>query len=132
MSPVRYKLGFYIPQDDILHSHCREKLKSRNQHDPDSQIYKTAWRHIPEDCTIDIRSWIHELSSRYRPSCSAIQCLDVTWLLLSASTIPSSTGRHHTRPGSWNASPQLRNARLRAILRTASGPKRNLSCLYAA
>jgi hypothetical protein len=28
VSPVRYKLGFYIPQDDILHSHCRENLKS--------------------------------------------------------------------------------------------------------
>jgi hypothetical protein len=28
VSPVRYKLGFYIPEDDILHSHCRENLKS--------------------------------------------------------------------------------------------------------
>jgi hypothetical protein len=27
MSPVRYELGF-IPEDDILHSHCREILKS--------------------------------------------------------------------------------------------------------
>jgi hypothetical protein len=28
VSPVRYKLGFYIPEDDILHSHCHEDLKS--------------------------------------------------------------------------------------------------------
>jgi hypothetical protein len=28
MSPVRYEIGFYIPEDDILHSHCREILKS--------------------------------------------------------------------------------------------------------
>jgi hypothetical protein len=28
VSPVRYKLGFYIPEDDILHSHCRENLNS--------------------------------------------------------------------------------------------------------
>jgi hypothetical protein len=28
MSPVRYELGFYISEDDILHSHCRENLKS--------------------------------------------------------------------------------------------------------
>jgi hypothetical protein len=28
MSPVRYDLGFYIPEDDILHSHRRENLKS--------------------------------------------------------------------------------------------------------
>jgi hypothetical protein len=26
--PVRYELGFYIPEDVILHSHCRENLKS--------------------------------------------------------------------------------------------------------
>jgi hypothetical protein len=28
MSPVRYELGFYIPEDRILHSHRRERLKS--------------------------------------------------------------------------------------------------------
>jgi hypothetical protein len=28
MSPVKYELGFYIPEDDILHSHRRENLKS--------------------------------------------------------------------------------------------------------
>jgi hypothetical protein len=28
VSPVRYELGFHIPEDDILHSHRRENLKS--------------------------------------------------------------------------------------------------------
>jgi hypothetical protein len=28
VSPVKYELGFYIPEDDILHSHCRENFKS--------------------------------------------------------------------------------------------------------
>jgi hypothetical protein len=28
MSPVKYELGSYIPEDDILHSHCREKPNS--------------------------------------------------------------------------------------------------------
>jgi hypothetical protein len=28
MSPVKYELGFYITEDDILHSHRRENLKS--------------------------------------------------------------------------------------------------------
>jgi hypothetical protein len=28
VSPVRYELGFYIPEDDILHSHRRENIKS--------------------------------------------------------------------------------------------------------
>jgi hypothetical protein len=27
VSPVKYELGFYIPEDDILHSHCRENFK---------------------------------------------------------------------------------------------------------
>jgi hypothetical protein len=26
--PVKYELGFYIPEDDILHSHRREHFKS--------------------------------------------------------------------------------------------------------
>jgi hypothetical protein len=26
--PVKYELRFYIPEDDILHSHLRENLKS--------------------------------------------------------------------------------------------------------
>jgi hypothetical protein len=28
MSPVKYELDFYIPEDDILHSQRRENLKS--------------------------------------------------------------------------------------------------------
>jgi hypothetical protein len=28
VSPVKYELGFYNPEDDILHSHRRENLKS--------------------------------------------------------------------------------------------------------
>jgi hypothetical protein len=28
VSPVKYEVGFYIPEDAILRSHCRENLKS--------------------------------------------------------------------------------------------------------
>jgi hypothetical protein len=28
MSPVRYELGFYIPEECVLHAHRRENLKS--------------------------------------------------------------------------------------------------------
>jgi hypothetical protein len=28
VSPVKYEVGFYIPEDGILHSHSRENLKS--------------------------------------------------------------------------------------------------------
>jgi hypothetical protein len=31
VSSVKYELGFYIPEDDILHSHRRENLKSYNR-----------------------------------------------------------------------------------------------------
>jgi hypothetical protein len=60
VSPVRYELGSYIPEDDILHSHRREDLKS--------YIALTGWTllrrrnvspvqyelgfYIPEDCII--------------------------------------------------------------------------------
>jgi hypothetical protein len=30
VSPVKYELGSYIPEDDILHSHRREHLRSYN------------------------------------------------------------------------------------------------------
>jgi hypothetical protein len=30
LSPVKSELGFYIPEDGILHSHRRENLKSYN------------------------------------------------------------------------------------------------------
>jgi hypothetical protein len=32
VSPVKYKLGFYIPEDDILHSYRRKNLKSYTGH----------------------------------------------------------------------------------------------------
>jgi hypothetical protein len=28
VSPVKYEPGFYIPEDDILHNHCREDFQS--------------------------------------------------------------------------------------------------------
>jgi hypothetical protein len=28
VSPVKYKQGIYMPEDDILYSHCRGNLKS--------------------------------------------------------------------------------------------------------
>jgi hypothetical protein len=29
---VKYELGFYIPEDDILYSYCQENLKSYNMY----------------------------------------------------------------------------------------------------
>jgi hypothetical protein len=60
VSPVKYEVGFYIPEDGILHSHRRENLKS--------YIALTGWTlqrrrvvspmryelgfYIPEDCIL--------------------------------------------------------------------------------
>jgi hypothetical protein len=54
--PVKYELGFYIPEDDILHSHRREKLKSYialgwtlwRRRDISSVKYELGF-YIPED-----------------------------------------------------------------------------------
>jgi hypothetical protein len=45
VSPVKYELGFYIPEDDILHSHRRENLKS--------YIALTGWH-----CRENLKSYI--------------------------------------------------------------------------
>jgi hypothetical protein len=34
MSPVRYELGFYIPEDGVLHGHRRGNLKSNRDSVP--------------------------------------------------------------------------------------------------
>jgi hypothetical protein len=40
VSPVKYKLDFYIPEDDILHSPRRENLQSYNGAIPCSSAVK--------------------------------------------------------------------------------------------
>jgi hypothetical protein len=43
---VKYELGFYIPEGDILHRHCRENLKWRRKVSPVK--YEMGF-YIPED-----------------------------------------------------------------------------------
>jgi hypothetical protein len=38
VSPVKYELGFYIPEEDILHSHRREALTAV------ASCLETKWR----------------------------------------------------------------------------------------
>jgi hypothetical protein len=42
MSPVRYELGFYIPEDAILRSHCRENLKSYISHSWFQRVWSSS------------------------------------------------------------------------------------------
>jgi hypothetical protein len=57
VSPVKNELGYYIPEDDILHSHRRENLKSyieltgwtlQRRRNVSPVKYKLAF-YIPED-----------------------------------------------------------------------------------
>jgi hypothetical protein len=47
VSPVNYEFGFYIPEDDILHSHRRENLKSYIPVDPLICLYTVTRRWSP-------------------------------------------------------------------------------------
>jgi hypothetical protein len=48
VSPVRYELGFYIPEDDMLHSHSSENLKSYKDI---SVCNGKEYRHVMNLCT---------------------------------------------------------------------------------
>jgi hypothetical protein len=43
VSPVRYERGFYIPEDDILHSDRRENLKSYSLVEVPTQFRGKYW-----------------------------------------------------------------------------------------
>jgi hypothetical protein len=81
--PVRYELEFYIPEDDILHSHRRENLKSyrhkivRQAHEPFAvQTKLDAVRAVPDISMLSVgivRSrtkghGAHEQTLRYLPT----------------------------------------------------------------
>jgi hypothetical protein len=46
VSPVRYELGFYIPEDGILHSHHYETLKSYITKILFSILFYTSFPHL--------------------------------------------------------------------------------------
>jgi hypothetical protein len=60
VSPMKYELGFYIPEDGILHSHRRERLKSYialagralYQRRNVSPVKYELGLYIPEDCIL--------------------------------------------------------------------------------
>jgi hypothetical protein len=45
--PVKYELGFHIPEDGILHSHRRENLKSYNS--PAAHHFINSSHSLPRD-----------------------------------------------------------------------------------
>jgi hypothetical protein len=69
MSPVRYPLGFYIREDDILHSHRLENLKPNNKIWPLSHAgletkndsAGEAQQQFPEHACVSV----HQIYNRY-------------------------------------------------------------------
>jgi hypothetical protein len=53
VSPVKYELRFYIPQDDILHSHCRGNLKSDIEFQHLYEETKKKYDNLSE-CTVSV------------------------------------------------------------------------------
>jgi hypothetical protein len=53
VSPVKYELGFYIPEDAILHSHCRENLRSYTEYVDCSNKFASVYP-APEHCSVSI------------------------------------------------------------------------------
>jgi hypothetical protein len=68
VSPVRYKLGFYIPEDGILHSHRRGHLKSLKW----SYVRKSPWVRDVDDPTLS--RWWQRLRERRAMCSSARNC----------------------------------------------------------
>jgi hypothetical protein len=77
VSPVKYELGFYIPEDDVLHSHRRENLKSYSERSlamvyrtqnhwvsgvsPSSGIQNSRDRNVSESGSVSVFKWEKEI-----------------------------------------------------------------------
>jgi hypothetical protein len=61
MSPVKYELGFYIPEDGNLHSHCREHLTSYINHISSQTLMWVAVAVNTKVCYVISVSVINEL-----------------------------------------------------------------------
>jgi hypothetical protein len=56
MSPVKYELGFYIPEDGILHSHRRENLTVHSAGGSAHAAVKPLQGHVlePRECAQNV------------------------------------------------------------------------------
>jgi hypothetical protein len=79
--PVRYELRFYIPEDGIIHSHCRDDLKSYK-----SAVYnvQNCARHTVFTLKPTVEVLLTTNGKESAAEASAQACLLVNWLLKSA------------------------------------------------
>jgi hypothetical protein len=59
--PVKYELGFYIPEDDILHSHRRENFKSYEHY----QVSGSKFRSLNQVPHMDMGSFLAVVSFQF-------------------------------------------------------------------
>jgi hypothetical protein len=82
VTPLRYELGFYIPEDAILYSHCRENLIS---YELNSLIYfmmeilfvQNGCHNI--ECSVTLLSTIDLLQVASLQECSILSAATVTF-----------------------------------------------------
>jgi hypothetical protein len=85
VSPVRHELGFYIPEDDILHSHRRENLKSNLGSVYISRILQ--WKTRSNLLVIIVST--SNVYTEFIPKYITYQSKQTQWLLVSERTIPT-------------------------------------------
>jgi hypothetical protein len=77
VSPVKYELGLYIPDDAILHSHCRENLKSYLGW----ECFQASRGAYGFGVSSILDPWTHKglnMKQKYQPFCCGIE-----WLAMS-------------------------------------------------
>jgi hypothetical protein len=64
VSPVKYELCSFIPEDEILHSHRRENLESYIQYNFEKRICLSSHVLLVTLIIISCLSYLHHLKSR--------------------------------------------------------------------
>jgi hypothetical protein len=87
---VKYELGFYIPEDDILHSHCRGNFKSYTaltgwtlywRRNVSPVKYKLGF-HTPEEGILQIHCRERVTSSNIKMDLVEIGWCGMDWIIL--------------------------------------------------
>jgi hypothetical protein len=64
-------MGFYVPEDDILHSHLRERLTTYNSVLYSSDVIYSMKRNV---CSMDLHTYLDHLISQRRNQLVDVEC----------------------------------------------------------
>jgi hypothetical protein len=108
VSPVRYELGSYIPEDGILHSHCRENLKSEPLCSSSAVrgVVSASLLQRSREKAVDRRCWLWERASGCGPEgCVGCGVWDVGY---GVATVGAPRGNEHANYVISRAFPSFR------------------------